>query len=208
MKIYTGLVGGEKLKKVKEYDLGIMISSTSVLPRAEHAEFSCALDNGAFSSYKLNQPFNEYQFLRTIDACQRFDINPDFTVLPDIVGGGWSSLNFSKMWLSRLRGAKLALAVQDEMMPNWIHEDILFEVETIFVGGTVAWKWKHAKMWVDFAHENGRKCHIGQCGKLEFLREALRIGADSCDSTSFVVNDAWHILDEFIKPKQKELIEK
>ena len=205
--IYTGLCGGKKLEEVKRRGLGIMISSTERMPTSAIKGMPCALDNGAFSSYMKGKPFNEYRFLRTLDACQKHDLDLDFIVLPDIVEGGWKSINFSRSWLERIQCDHLALAVQDGVRSEWLHRELVHEVSTIFVGGSPLWKWKTAKMWVDFAHSRGKKCHIGQCGKLEYLRKAREYGADSCDSTSFVVNNSWHILDEFIEPKQRELID-
>ena len=63
------------------------------------------------------------------------------------------------------------------------------------------WKWKTAAQWVKLAHEKGMKCHIGRCGTLDKLIYADEIGADSVDSTSFVRNESWVIIDEYRKIK-------
>ena len=58
---------------------------------------------------------------------------------------------------------------------------------------------------IDFAHDNGMKCHIGQVGKLEYLELANELGADSVDSTSWVRNKSWHIIEQFRNRRQGRL---
>ena len=58
---------------------------------------------------------------------------------------------------------------------------------------------------MEFAHTNNIPCHIGQCGQLWMLQCADRIGADSVDSTSWVVNKTWWIIEDFYNPRQLEL---
>ena len=74
---------------------------------------------------------------------------------------------------------------------------VMHRFSHIFVGGSVAWKWETAHEWVLHAASYGMNCHIGQCGQLKYLNKAKNLSVDSVDSTSFVVNDSWHILDQF-----------
>lgn len=198
MKIYTGQTGGGRLEKIISLEMGIMItSSPCCLPPKEISQTFCALDNGAFSCYKKGYPFMADVSLKTLSDCYKKNIPLDFIVCPDIIAGGLDSYSLSQSWAANeLKTApKLALVVQDGMKPEllgsvkrWSH---------IFVGGTKEWKWKITRMWVEFAHENGKECHIGQCGRLEYLLNAYEMGADSVDSTSFTRNDSFEIITQF-----------
>ena len=202
MKIYTGTCGGslEKLSHIKRLGLGFAISSE---PSKLYKDYSCFIDNGAFEAWRRGLPWSEKRFYDLLEKTYLCGLSADFVVAPDIVAGGVDSLRFSETWFKRLRPAKIALAVQDGMTIKSLLGVHGYSV--IFVGGTEDWKWNTAKQWVDYAHTTGKKCHIGRCGKLEKLKFAKEIGADSVDSTSFVRNDSWHIIEEFLNPTQTSL---
>jgi hypothetical protein len=199
MKIYTGIVGGDKLKKATELGLGIMISSTPTRkPNKDIKHLSCALDNGAWACYAKGYPFMEKVFLDAIDASYKAGIKLDFIVTPDIVCGGKKSLDFSMQWTKRLAGCKnLALVVQDGMEPKDLNNHVMSHFTHIFVGGSVGWKWKTAQQWRDHSWSYGKKCHIGGCGRYEKLEKASMMCVDSVDSTSFAVNGSWEIIERF-----------
>jgi hypothetical protein len=217
MKIYTG-IGGKckdgkgcnldeckspkkcKLFLIKKYGLGIMISSSATRkPNKDLREFSCALDNGAFACFRKGYPFMEKVFLDTLDASYKAGLKLDFIVCPDIVQGGKESLEFSLKWATGrlVTCPNLALVVQDGMEIKDLDCSVMSKFSHLFVGGSVAWKWKTAHEWILHASSYGMKCHIGQCGQLKYLNKAKNLSASSVDSTSFVVNSSWHILDEF-----------
>lgn len=214
MKIYTGNAFGEKLEKVKEYDLGIMISSSPVVkPNKDFREVNCALDNGAFPAYKKGYPFQEKVFWNTMEECYKLGIKLDFIVCPDIVGGGRKSLEFSIDYArNKLLGTpNLALVVQNDdnginhMTPEMLSQYNIKNYFTyIFIGGEVMWKWNTAKDWINYAHKNNMKCHIGQVGVEDKIRYSRHIQADSIDSTSFARNESWNII---INSKSKLLYE-
>jgi hypothetical protein len=198
VKIYTGTCGGEKLEKVKEFDMGIMVyPSRTRRPCENLGKVSCALDNGAFRCWQRGYPFMEEFFWQTIRDCYDKKIDLDFIVCPDIVTGGKRSLDFSIEYAnSKLRTSQnLALAVQDGVKPSDIDKFCLSNFSHIFIGGSVEWKWETAEQWVDYAHGKEMKCHIGRCGTLDRLRYARGIGADSVDSTSIARNDSWRIIE-------------
>ena len=203
MKIYTGGTNDpEKLLMLRKYDVGIMISSMpNILTPKHYGEFSCALDNGAFACHRKGYPFQEEVFFKTISSAYKNGIVLDFIVCPDIVCGGKKSLKFSMEWSNKLIGTpNLALAVQDGVEPKDILNltgSLLSNFTYIFVGGSPEWKKRTSKDWVSFAHNENMKCHIGQIGTLDGLRFSEKIGADSVDSTSFVRNGSWHILENF-----------
>ncbi|MAH44279.1 hypothetical protein CMI37_00515 [Candidatus Pacearchaeota archaeon] len=203
MVIYTAHAGGEKLEKVKELGLGILASIGRGMKGYKDV-YRVALDNGAFSFWSRGFPFLSSVFRKHIIDAHKAGIKVEWIVAPDMVGKGQESLELSMAWAtSELKGARLALAVQDGITLQDINSYVLNHFTTIFVGGTADWKWKTAKDWVNFSHNNGKHCHIGRCGTLKYLEDAYKMGADSVDSSSFARNDSWHIIEEFMKDKTK-----
>ena len=202
IKIYTSNGYADDLVKMKELELGIMIATArgNFHATKEYRDFDCALDNGGFGCARQGYPFQTKLFMDNIDRCFKLGIKLDFIVTPDIMAGGMKSFEYSlKHWVEgELYSApRLAVVVQDGIKPRMIMHDI--EPFThIFIGGSVEWKWNTAKEWVDFAHDNDKKCHIGQCGQLKYLELAKEYGADSVDSASFVRHKSWHIIEEFM----------
>ena len=196
---------GEKLEKVKAYELGIMIStSLTFLPRKEFNQVPCALDNGAYTAYTKGYPFPEAAFLNTLNKCYELNIVLDFITCPDIVAGGKESLDFSMEWaMGRLKTApKLALVVQDGMIADMLDPFVRKHFTHIFVGGTPDWKWRTLPGWQSFCDAYKLKCHVGRCGTLENLKTCQSLHVDSVDSTNFTRNESWHILNDF---RAKEL---
>lgn len=179
------VVSDDDIARVRSLGMGVLIAATSsnYLPTKKLAGIPICVDNGAFGAWKNGYWFNEYRFLRTLDAVQKAQIHPEWIVAPDIVAGGAESLNFSLAWCDRMPRAPLALAVQDgmdaEMILPHVHRFVC-----IFIGGTVDWKWQTAGDWAQFAHEHGLQCHIGRASETEDLHRAEMLGADSADSSS------------------------
>ena len=160
------------------------------------------LDNGAFISYTHNQPWNESLFYKVIRRLVDQNIVPNFVVVPDIVGKGIDSLKHSEIHRERipLHWTKY-LCVQDGMTRNDIN---LSNYDGIFIGGTTDWKWKTAKMWVGFAHDNDKPCHIGRVGTIENYRRAYYLGADSVDGSNPSRNNRMYIPINFVKRIKEE----
>ena len=210
MMVYTGNADGSSLDKVEELNLGIMVASSATWePRKNYSRVPCALDNGAFQCWRRGFPFMADVFRKTLSKAYHVGLKLDFVVCPDLVAMGLKSLDFSMRWAhGELESApRLALAVQDGMTPDDVTPGYHMKPFThIFIGGTVNWKWQTAQEWIDHAHKHGLKCHIGQCGTLDRIAAAERMGADSVDSTSIVRNQSWHIIDEWRNGgKQAEL---
>jgi hypothetical protein len=139
-------------------------------------------DNGAFKLWTAGQPFDEARFLRVVERIDAEGPTPDFIVAPDRVADP-SSLEYSVGWLARLRGvAPLALVVQDGMVETDVKRAMQRGFTTVFVGGTLAWKFATAPAWVRMARDIGAKCHIGRIGTRGRARWAREIGAHSVDS--------------------------
>jgi hypothetical protein len=112
---------------------------------------------------------------------------PHFIVLPDIVGGGEKSLQFSLDHLAETRDANAPcyLAVQDGMTPDRISAMLrrFPEVKGLFVGGTLPWKLATAASWCALGRRTRRPVHIGRVGTLDRVAWADSIGATSVDSS-------------------------
>lgn len=149
-------------------------------------DISWILDNGAYSCWVNNTKFDERAFEDALIKVEKCISRPDFIVVPDIVAGGMQSLYFSLGWIHKIpAGSPAYLAVQDGMTVRDVLDYIdLFD--GLFVGGTLKWKLKTAKTWVDIAHSQNKKCHIGKVGTFRRLVWAKNIGADSIDSSTFV----------------------
>jgi hypothetical protein len=141
-------------------------------------------DNGAYGDWTAGRPFDSEQFLADMDGIYRCIDRPEFIVLPDLVAQGRASLEESRRWIHRCHGlAPLYLAVQDGMEPADLDERLVGELAGLFVGGTLKWKVRHGRSWVQAAHALGLRCHIGRVGVPKRIRWAMRIAADSIDSS-------------------------
>lgn len=110
-------------------------------------------------------------------------MKPDFVVAPDIVAGGWTSLERSLAWLPFLRelGLRPYLAVQDGMTLDGVSPHVA-SFDGLFVGGTGGWKLASGWWWVKLAHACGKPCHIGRISGRDRVRLVKSWGADSIDS--------------------------
>jgi len=198
MKIYTGMASGKKLENVDKYGLGFMISSTpDRLPGKECIGRPCALDNGAYLSYMRGYPFLESYFWRAMSKCYELKLKLDFIVVPDIVGGGEASFDFSLNWLNKLIGGSLAFVIQSGTPIKHMEDIWPLPISTIFIGGSHLWDWSKVAEWREWAKEKGLVFHIGRIGNLNDLHKAKAVGADSVDSTNFTRNECWNVLDDF-----------
>lgn len=104
-----------------------------------------ALDNAAFLAFKAGRPWDERAFITAVETAADAKVKPDFVVCPDIVAGGWSSLEHSLRWLPwiRERLAGIYLAVQDGMTLDGVVPH-LHGFDGVFVGGTPRGSWPRA----------------------------------------------------------------
>ena len=206
MQIYTSDQGVKAiLDEQYRFQIGTMLSPYASPGRKHHYDLPVAIDNGAFASWTKGCGFDEFYYLRLLHLVIEKNLKYEILVTPDIVAGGLESLSFSLAWRDRLAGWKNQyLAVQDGMDVLDV-SGIEHKFSGIFVGGTNEWKWKTAKRWVDFAHGNGLKCHIGRCGTLDKLLYAHEIGADSVDSTNFSRNGDYKSVEAYYAMKGQGL---
>lgn len=182
MKFYTNTGTLSTIQRCWELDVGLLLN-TGWRSTAKWRYF--AVDNGAYSAYARGVPWDPKPFLRNLKRIKDLNLTPDFAVLPDIVGGGTESLRHSMEWRDKLpREHAYYLAVQDGMIPEDV--DDVQDIAGLFVGGTMPWKLSTGEQWVSYAHERGIRCHIGRIGPMKRIAWAMRIGADSIDSTTWV----------------------
>jgi hypothetical protein len=140
------------------------------------------LDNGAFDAWQHKTPWDGILFESRVQALLDRQMMPYIACTPDIVANGCESLPFSLSWIKRLpRDWPWYLAVQDGMQVEEVEENIhLFY--GIFLGGTDKFKLQ-AYRWCRLAHKHQKKFHYARAGTPKRLRHAIKIGADSLDSS-------------------------
>lgn len=157
----------------------LMVSATGVL---RHEGFPYALDNGAWTAHQAGKPFNGEAFRK---ALALLGGDADFAVLPDVVAGGWRSLDLSASWHAETARScpRVYLPVQNGLEPSDL-SGFLSSIAGIFVGGTTEWKLRTMPQWATLAHERGIKCHVGRVNTRRRIIAAQLAGADSFDGSS------------------------
>ena len=156
----------------------LMVSARGVL-RTEG--FAYALDNGAWTAFQRQEPFDVDAFQKAVDLLGR---GSDWLVLPDIVAGGAASLDMTLTWLPKLRGlTSLLIAVQDGMCEADIALLLASDVG-VFVGGSTEWKIATMRRWAALARAHGAYCHVGRVNTIRRIRLCQDAGVDSFDGTS------------------------
>ena len=146
------------------------------------ADFRYCLDNGAWSDFKADRPFNGPAFERLIDL---YGAGADFTVLPDIVAGGMASLDLSMRWLNRVMAtcSLVLIAAQDGMTPEDLAPFVGPNVG-VFLGGSTEWKLATMRSWGDACAGWGCWYHVARVNTARRFRRAHLAGAVSVDGSS------------------------
>lgn len=157
-----------------------LLVSASACLRTEG--FRYALDNGAWSAFQQGRPFDATRFLV---ALKTLGGAADWTVIPDIVAGGYTSLALSRDWLPQVLAwcPYALLAVQDGLTPDDV-VPYLGERVGLFVGGSTVWKWQTVSLWGHVAREVGCWLHVGRVNTAQAIARCAMAGATSFDGTS------------------------
>lgn len=145
--------------------------------------FPYAIDNGAWQAFAGGVPFDRIAFLSIVGAR---GAAADFIVIPDIVGGGVDSLEFSNAWMHELATYRnLYLAVQDGMTVASVRAFVMTwpQVAGLFVGGTTEWKDRTIPLWAEVARSIGIGCHVGRVNTKKRLRSCAAAGVTSFDGS-------------------------
>ena len=176
------------VKELRRYGIGRMFIKKAIRP---YPNEPWGFDNGAFGDYLAGKEFDIHRYWEALSKALKMAEKyhpPYMAVLPDIVGGGLSSLELSiTIFELKLKWIRFPwyLAVQDGM-ENYVKDIELIlkaypDIVGIFLGGTDEFK-KTAPLWSSLAHRNGKKFHYARAGSIRKIREAIRAGADSLDS--------------------------
>ena len=137
-------------------------------------------DNGAYVDWTKGREFDNNSFSRRLEKFYALG-TPCLAVVPDIVGGGLNSLEFSNEWLPKLPADwPWYLAVQDGMAVHDV-ESVLGGYSGIFLGGSNAFK-AEAPVWREVATKQGLPFHYARAGTPRKIIHAKSVGADSLDS--------------------------
>lgn len=138
-------------------------------------------DNGAFMDWTSGKSFDEGRFVGKLAEATGAG-TPYLAVVPDLVARGSESLAMSLAWREKLEQQwPWYLAVQDGMTVDGVRQ-VLPLFSGIFLGGTDKFK-LGAYKWCDLAHSEGKPFHYARAGTITKLRHAIKIGADSIDSS-------------------------
>ena len=159
----------------------LLISAMGVL---RHEGFQYCLDNGAWTAHQKGLAFDEARFDK---ALVKMGPGSDFTICPDIVGGGRESLAFSLKWLDRvLEYAPIALIPVQDGMELADVEHLLSPRVGIFVGGSpdTNFKERTTPLWATACRRAGAWCHVGRVNSQRRIAICKSAGATSFDGTS------------------------
>ena len=144
------------------------------------------LDNGAFAAWQNDEAWDSAPFVDKAQRAAEMD-GCVLAVLPDMVGKGEDSLDFSMEWIDQLPELPWYLAVQDgmEFQPLWGRvADAAKDprIKGLFLGGTNQFKltastWRHTADMLDV------KLHYGRAGTPFKVQHAMRCKVDSLDSS-------------------------
>ena len=192
MQAYAPTEGGRRnMEALRTHGWRLLLSPTHA---ALDAGFRFAIDNGAWRAHQSGAPFDSAAFEKLVD---RLGGAADFVILPDIVGGGADSLEFSLSWLPKLRNLKhLLLPVQDGMAALEVGMVLRQNVRVgLFLGGTTEFKLRELYAWGMVAHAWRRWYHIGRVNTIRRVRLCAEAGADSFDGSGIVTRRYSHGCD-------------
>lgn len=167
------------------------------------------IDNGAYSSYLKGEPLNIERFRKRCDESAEME-GCMMAVLPDKVGAGSESLDYSMEYLEKLPKLPWYLAVQDGMEAEGLNqtEKALDDprIEGIFLGGTLPFKMS-IDIWAQVAKSKGKKLHYGRCGTPKKINHALRSkGVTSLDSAfPLWTMERWMMFEKAVAGKLPQL---
>ena len=143
--------------------------------------FRYSIDNGAWTSFQKNEPFDDGSFLKVLE---KLGEGADWITVPDVVGVASASLEMTERWLPRLEQyERLLVCVQDGMTEQdvapWLGRSC-----GVFLGGSTEWKLKTMRAWGDVAARRGCHYHVARVNSARRIFMARESGAHSIDGSS------------------------
>jgi hypothetical protein len=138
-----------------------------------------ALDNGAYSAWTNNLPWDEAAFYKMLEVAKTHR-EPLWVACPDKVADRETTIKLWPQHSTRIRdfGYRPAFVVQDGMTPS----DIPVDADFVFVGGSTKWKWRNLPLFA----KCGVGVHVGRVNTYEALWICHELGAASCDGTGWM----------------------
>ena len=203
MQVLVGDCSGEKqVTKIKQNGWGRMVCQNLIYPFDGEP---WGFDNGAYVDWVRDRPFDEVKYMARLWRVYAYG-RPYLAVVPDIVGKGKESLEYSMWWRPRLPDSwPWYLAVQDGMEVEDVAKVLDNRFAGVFLGGTDFFK-KRAEEWCRLAHRKQKLFHYGRCGTPRKVRHAKRIGADSIDSSfPLWTNERWDEFERTVFERNEQL---
>lgn len=149
-----------------------------------------ALDNGRYSDFVHNRPFDEQNFIAHVERYAFLGQKPRWIVVPDEVGDDSETFRLWNQWAPRLKeyGVPLAIAVQDGMT---VSDVASLKPDVVFVGGSTEWKWLTVASWAAAFP----RVHVGRVNSLSKLRLLKNLGVESCDGSGWFRGKQSQIVD-------------
>jgi hypothetical protein len=166
------------LAALRKYGWNLLVSA-----RGPHRNegFSYGIDNGAWTSFQKNEPFNDRAFFLVLE---RLGAEAEWIVVPDVVSNRRASLSMTERWLPRLEGyPRLLVSLQDGMdlfdVLPWLGPKV-----GIFLGGSTEWKLENMPRWGAVSRALRCYYHVARVNTVRRILAARRAGAHSIDGTS------------------------
>jgi hypothetical protein len=141
-----------------------------------------ALDNGAWSAFKNQRPFDFDAWIRLLDWANEKEHLPLWAAVPDVVGDRDATLRRWDQLSDEVsaRGFRRAFVAQDGMTTN----DVPDSDCVVFIGGSTEWKEAVIEPW---SSALPGRVHVGRVNTERRLLKCWRAGAISVDGTGW-----WH----------------
>lgn len=186
MRAYVGQTRSHKwIEMLTGYGIGECTTRKEVPPKRQPWFF----DNGAFADFQAGRQFDDSAYEYALKRIETLEgPPPDFAVVPDIVGGGRKSLEFSDAWLDRCRAALPEVAMYLAVQPGQDASTVAKSVQRggyagLLIGGDVSWKLRTGAKWRTLTRALGIACHVGRAGTMKRVLWARQLEMDSIDSS-------------------------
>jgi hypothetical protein len=185
---YASRTGTKRnLEALRARGWGLIVSAAGV-HRAEGFE-RYAIDNGAWTAYQKDTPWDESAFLALLEKLGggRISLLCPTSSPAGSIRSGSRRPGFLG---SRATAAGSSFRFKDGMTPADV-APLLGSTIGVFVGGSTEWKLRTISEWARLARERGAYCHVGRVNTVRRIRLCLVAGVDSFDGSSatrFAVN--------------------
>ena len=144
-----------------------------------------ALDNGAFTYHRKNQPFNDRAFVRMV---RRFGYNADWIVIPDVLFDARSTIDLAKKWIPIIEKAcpetPMLFVWQDGMSIRDLAPFVSAGIG-IFLGGSAAEKFKILRDVSGFCSRKNVWLHVGRVNSVKRVKACKAHGVCSFDGSGY-----------------------